>query len=560
MWLLVAVVLVTCHRLITLNKNQDNILSDSTKIADGRAGKPIMLDTTTAAWKALADGKPDIISAKTKLLYQATNYESRWLGDRAPTEFYFELVNALKHVNNIGLLSSQYDLHKIEDDLKTFYGGNSESLDQTSIELAISKKFFAFTTHLANGRIKRPGHEKKIWKLSPQHNDGYEDVQRLADLKDPSQFMSLVSAIKPQTEQYARLEKAYQYYLKLDSATKGKFEHIRITKKIRPGSNDDVVPLIRDRIKVYNPDEKVDSNDTDSTLYDDNLVKAIQVFQEHHGLRPDGIIGAKTIEYLNRSFKQRAAIIALNMERIRWMPEKFSNHYIVVNIPEYKLRVFEDGKKEMEMNVVVGNPETPTPVFSDMLEHIVFSPTWTVPKSIIKDEIIPRLQEDPTYYSDRNYIFYKEKSEIDPLDERWDTAEVDPGDYIIVQQPGSDNALGQVKFVMPNHLSIYLHDTPQKKLFKNYLRAYSHGCIRVEEPVKLALYLLRDHNQWNEKEIRKAMQLDRPTNVFLKDHYEVHLTYLTAWVDDDGNTHFREDIYGHDRHQLWQLYPGGMEI
>lgn len=558
MWVLAGAALFTCHRMITSKSTENNILSDSTKIANGKAGMAVTLDTTAAAWLALHDHATDLTISKVKALYQRTGNETVWLGDRAPTELYFELVSMLRDVYRLGLLGTDYDLRKVEDDIKSIYANEDGTEALTAAEIEISKTFFKFTTHLTHGRIKWPGHEKKIWKV-PKSGASDEDVERLADLENAEDFMDMISALKPKAEQYIRLEKAYQHYLHLDSINKGTFDKIKITKKIKPGVEDIAIPSIRTRIQQLGGNDKQTVAD-DSLVYDNALVTAVKTFQERHGLRPDGIIGAKTVEYLNRNFRQRAAILALNMERLRWMPDEFPDHYITVNIPEYKLRVFTNGKEEFDMKVVVGNPETPTPVFSDMLERVVFSPTWTIPKSIIEGEIIPRLQENPDYYAERNYIFYKKESEIDPLDERWDSAEVDPRDYVIVQQPGADNALGQIKFVMPNNLSIYLHDTPQKRLFKNYYRAYSHGCIRVEQPVKLAAYLLTDHADWNEKKIRQAMHGDRPTNVFLKDHYEVHLIYQTAWVDDDGNTHFRDDIYGHDRHQLWQLYPEGMGI
>ncbi len=290
----------------------------------------------------------------------------------------------------------------------------------------------------------------------------------------------------------------------------------------------------------------------DSLRYDEALVSAVKWFQLRHGLEPDGIIGAGTLKFINQSFKEKADIIALNLERMRWLPESFGDNYIRVNLPEYKMRVFEDQKFALEMKVIVGAVDTPTPVFGDTLQHIVFSPTWSVPTSIIKNEIIPRLQRDSSYYSSKNYVFYKGGVQIDPTLELWDQ-DINPYSLSVVQQPGPDNSLGLVKFGMRNKMSIYLHDTPSQRLFNKSYRALSHGCVRLDEPAELAAFLLKDQRGWSEEAVQKAMHRETSTTMFIKKSYRVQLDYFTAWVDENGQVNFREDIYGHDKYQLAQL-------
>jgi L,D-transpeptidase YcbB len=207
----------------------------------------------------------------------------------------------------------------------------------------------------------------------------------------------------------------------------------------------------------------------------------------------------------------------------------------------------------MEMKVIVGAGATATPIFNDTLRYIVFSPTWSVPNSIIRDEIILRLRKDSTYYASKSYTFFKHGVALDPASVSWSNPLIDSRNYFVVQQPGNANSLGQVKFILPNKMSIYLHDTPNRKLFNKTNRALSHGCVRLDDPDKLAEYLLKDKIEWRMEAIDKAMKSHQPRTVFLTIPYPIHIEYRTAWVDENGLVNFREDIYEHDKIQLAQL-------
>jgi murein L,D-transpeptidase YcbB/YkuD len=274
------------------------------------------------------------------------------------------------------------------------------------------------------------------------------------------------------------------------------------------------------------------NSDTTQTIYDENLEAAIKSFQARHGLEADGIIGKSVIDALNIPLSKRIEQIVVNMERLRWMPRSFSteSNYLLVNIPEFMLHVYENNKKQWDCNVVVGERENKTVIFTGTLKYIVFSPHWNVPESIVKEEILPEIEKDPTYL---------EKQELEITGER-------NGTPVIRQKPGSENSLGLVKFMFPNTHNIYLHDSPAKELFKENTRAFSHGCIRVSEPVELATYLLREDPSWDQSKIIEAMNTGEEKYVTLKNKVPVYITYFTAWVDDEGRLNFRKDIYDND--------------
>ena len=245
-------------------------------------------------------------------------------------------------------------------------------------------------------------------------------------------------------------------------------------------------------------------------------------------------------------------LIRMNMERWRWMPRELGDRYILVNVPAYQMQVMEGTKPALAMRVIVGDPKHPTPLFSDEMTTVVFSPNWNVPESIIRNEMLPRLARDPGYL-DRQDI-----QVVGTSGEAVDAQAVDWGDEGAVsglhfrQEPGPKNALGLVKFVFPNQFDVYLHDTPTDSLFNKQRRALSHGCIRLENPVGLAQYVMRDKPEWTAERINRAMNAGHEQGVPLKDHLRVHIGYFTAWVNGDGSVTYTDDPYGLDAKQKVQ--------
>jgi murein L,D-transpeptidase YcbB/YkuD len=288
-----------------------------------------------------------------------------------------------------------------------------------------------------------------------------------------------------------------------------------------------------------------------ATTYDAALVTAVKNFQRDLGLPPTGLVSDETLRQLNVPIQERINQVILNMERWRWLPKKFEPDYLIVNIPEYRLRVYEQGKEALTMRVIVGKALTATPVFSDKMEYVVLSPYWNVPYSIIDKELRSKLVANPSYLDrlDMEVVkgYGRKATVVDPSTIDWANVTQTNFKYTVRRRPGPKNDLGEVKFIFPNSNDIYLHDTPHDELFSQTKRSFSHGCVRVEEPVKLATYLLRNNPNWDQSVIEDTIAQRREKYVPLKEKLPVYLVYLTAWADADGHAHFRDDIYGHDK-------------
>jgi L,D-transpeptidase YcbB len=523
-------------------------------VGSNRYPKELYIDTTEASVASRLD-KIDLdapyynkrIRFKTTQFYKQTQNKTKWLEWKQPKSSYKTFVNAIADAQQYGLNPEHYHVQEIQREIETLYDNKKRTPEEVAeLDIKITAAFFLFTTHLIEGRIRNIGYGDFIWKRNvPKEND-----IKLLKENSSGQLSEIIEALHPPHEQYEKLRKALLLYRKLEQEENTNITVSNGIKRLKPGTRNPMVPKIRKKLCLT--DIKPYST-SDSLLYDDKMVEAVKLFQSRHGLITDGIISEATMKRLNQSFKHKADLIELNLERIRWLPHEYGEDYITINVPEYMLRVIENGKKMLEMRVVLGSEFNATPIFNDTLEYIVFSPTWNVPKSILKEEMIPDLQSNPLAYDPERFVFYKNGEEIHPEDIDWQDEDINPEEYQIVERPGEKNSLGQVKFVMPNNFNIYMHDTPAEQLFKKNKRAYSHGCIRLEKPIELAKYLLRDNSKWNEEKILEAMESNEPITVPLKKKYHVEIEYRTVWVDDNGLINFREDVYGHDKRQLSSL-------
>jgi len=307
-------------------------------------------------------------------------------------------------------------------------------------------------------------------------------------------------------------------------------------------------PLIKTEKKIYTLNDTANSlkaikkrlyfsgdliKEDTTTLFNKEMEAAIKNFKKRYGFKEDGIITTALINEMNRPVQERLQQILINMERMRWMPAQPTTDYLLVNIPEFRLHVFEKGKHAFAMNVVTGSVVNNTVIFSGTLKYIVFSPYWNVPSGILKKEVLPAITRN------RNYLAAHHME--------WSNGSVR-------QKPGPANSLGLVKFLFPNSYNIYLHDTPAKTLFSEEKRAFSHGCIRIAEPKKLAQYLLRNDAAWDSVKITNAMNAGKEQYVNVKETIPVFIGYFTAWVDGDGKLNFRDDIYGHDKKMKARLF------
>jgi murein L,D-transpeptidase YcbB/YkuD len=311
----------------------------------------------------------------------------------------------------------------------------------------------------------------------------------------------------------------------------------RGVRRVAPGDSSPLVPPVRARLAQLG-DHAAPAGP--SPWHDSVLVDAVRRFQRRHGLIEDGVIGTGVLRQLNVPPAARLRTLLVNMERLRWVPAQPPATAIVVNIPEFRLRVLEAGAEVLAMPIVVGATATRSVVFADSVTSVTFSPTWTVPASIVRKEILPVLRRDPGYLA-RNRMDII--GGTDALPE-------------IRQRPGPHNALGLVKFSFPNRFGIFMHDTPSRGLFAREQRAFSHGCIRLAEPQALAAYLLRSDTTWTAARMRAAMARPVEQVVPLRTPVPVFLVYFTAWVDGDGRLNFRDDVYGHDARLAAELFAG----
>ena len=320
--------------------------------------------------------------------------------------------------------------------------------------------------------------------------------------------------------QYEKLRKELLRYYEIEK--KGGWERIKDKKKLyRKG--DDAITIAEVRKRLFITQEFL--GDTNQTVFDTTLEKSIIAFQETNGLIADGFIKSSLIQELNIPVRERIEQLIVNMERCRWLPNQTDEKYIVVNIPDFTLFAYKQNSTAFSCKVVVGKETNKTAIFRGDMKYVVFNPYWNVPESIIKKEILPEIKKNSNYL---------EEHEME-----WNGGK-------IRQKPGAQNALGKVKFLFPNVFNIYLHDTPGKTLFSKEKRTFSHGCIRVSEPRKLAIFLLEDEPGWNEEVIDQNMEYGNERYIALKKSIPVYIVYFTAFVDDTGRLNFRKDIYSRD--------------
>jgi murein L,D-transpeptidase YcbB/YkuD len=344
-----------------------------------------------------------------------------------------------------------------------------------------------------------------------------EVVAKLQDARDAA---TALAAWQPQHEGYKAL-RAKLAEMRENTATVRQPDPIPDGPVLRTGMSDPRVPTLRKRLGLL---------DTESTRFDEQVSEALADFQRTKGLRASGRLDRATLDAIDggrASAPFGVADIVANMERWRWLPPQLGPRHIIVNLPEFTLRLVEDDKVVHRTRVIVGKPETQTPVFSHAMEHVIVNPYWHIPPSILRKEILPKLAQDPDYAARLGYEVIRRGNSIS-----------------VRQPPGERNALGFIKFMFPNQHSVYLHDTPSRGLFANARRAYSHGCVRVDQPFRLAEFVLGDQG-FTEERMRKMIGTGERM-IKLRTPLPVHLTYFTAYVDETGRLQRVEDIYGHD--------------
>ena len=462
--------------------------------------------------------------------YKERNYEYAWFDTSGLAEQSHNFINLLN--NSIEQLrdSSLYN-----DALFKYYRlsaqdslSHEKRKDVLATELLFTGQFFTYAAKVYKGSDIDASELGWFIPRKKVNLTALLDSTIKTKAKENGQYVPLNS-------QYKQLQGFLVKYYEMDKSYP-KDTIVYPAKPFKKGDSTASITIIKEKLFVLG-----DLNNADSSQkFDTSLVRAAKKFQRRMGLSADGAIGVQMIKELNISIQQRIQQLLVNMERARWMPAETDTNYIMVNIPEYKMHVYDSGKQIFDMNVIVGKATNSTVIFNGNLRYIVFSPYWNVPPSIVQKEIVPAMQKDKNYIQKNNMEITGKSN----------------GLPVVRQKPGNNNSLGLVKFLFPNNYDIYFHDTPNRDLFTASNRSFSHGCIRLGEPKKFAQYLLRADTAtiWKSNTIDSCMHLPKEKWVTLKQTVPVFIVYFTAWVDKTGTLNFRKDIYGHDTKMSEKLF------
>lgn len=542
-----------------------------------------------------------INSKSLKNYYTKNNFSSYWIDENGLKPFTNDFLNIVKNDPVYkNKTDSMFKLNLLENMILALDKNSSDfNLNLLKIELFLTEIYDRYSYFLLNSSInwkffqEKLKEKKALYDINAQWEKSISKLDR-AELLNNASFNNSIDILKePLDSNYKNYEKMSYFLEELEELEKnGDYIKLPKFKTLRLGDNSENVKFLRQRLaQSENISETCDSdivvinsqkditNSIDNLLdenqiesnnlktfsceekFSDELNDAVKNFQRKHGLLADGIVGPATQRFLNLSAKDKIKQIRLNIERMRALKRDFGDEYILINIPEFNLEMYENSRKKLEMSVIVGEAKHPTPIFSDSMSYVVLNPYWNIPKSIVKKELIPKLLKDPNYLESQGIDIYtgwnKDDVKLDSQD-IIDSLILAEGagleNFKVAQTPGSKNPLGKMKFMFPNKHAVYLHDTPNKYLFKNARRAYSHGCVRLSEPNKLLEVLGNENKILENKKVVEILNEDKEKALNLNKKIPIHFIYLTSWVNDEGILQFREDIYGYDNLQKELMY------
>lgn len=485
--------------------------------------------------KAAPNVEPGVWS-DVRAFYTRREHAPAWVDNRRPTDRAADAIAVLNTARQHGFDPQEYgaaELLAMSQEVETIDKESPERLKKVAeFDARLTAGLLAFGRDVAIGRTT-----SSKWKALRAAPDYVAALTKAAD----GDVKAWVEVMRPPHPEYVALQKS----LDALNGQKEKGGWVSVPAITKPGSSGSAVVALRQRLAAsghFKGDPAASNN------YDADVEAAVKSFQELHSIKATGIVDKDTLAIMNIPLDTRIRQVALNLQRWRWMPDELGDRHFVVNVPHFHLIAREHGKPVMDIRVVVGKVGNNTPLFSDEMESVVFSPYWNIPDSIAQGETLPAIARDPNYLARQNIEIMRVSGgeRVTASDVDWDNPDALKG-YAFRQRPGSGNALGYVKFLFPNQHNVYLHDTPADNLFGKPTRAFSHGCIRVEEPEQLAKYVLRDYPEWDEASIFSAMRAGTEKHVKLKEKVPVHIVYFTAWVDENGGLHFQPDIYGYDQ-------------
>ena len=482
-----------------------------------------------------------------KKFYEPANYAFAWIPSGKATPQALELIGILQHADEKGLSAADYDGPRWAERLKRLT--SASEADRARFDAALTVCTMRYISDLRIGKVN-PKHFSFGLDIETKKYDLPAFLrQRLVNAAD---VKSALNGVEPPYPGYKRAQAALLKYLELARQDDG--EQLPVpAKTVAPGGAYPGVPRLTRLLRLLGdlpPDAPATAN---PDMYTGALVDAVKSYQLRHGLQADGRLGAQTVKSLNVPLGFRMRQLKLTLERWRWLPQEFPAPPVFVNIPEFRLRAYNQeagGPAALEMNVIVGKAyRHETPVFAETMEYVVLRPYWNVPPSIQRSEIVPAIRKDREYIAKKGFEVTTQAGELVTAGRISDEvlARLQAGKLAVRQKPGPSNSLGLVKLIFPNSNNVYLHSTPAASLFAQSRRDFSHGCIRVEKPVELTAWALRNNSGWDLERVRQEMNSGKDNQqVNLAKPIPVLILYGTAVVDDTGKAHFFDDIYGLD--------------
>ena len=490
--------------------------------------------------------------------YEDRDYEEVWSNNGKINDLAEEFLEEIEAVKYDGLNPQDYNLAQINEFFEEIQNKRrilkpKSTPELVDLDLLMTDAFFKLSHDLEVGKISSQSQDS-YWKLEAKEaKANYNEL--LQEIADGEDIQDGLASLYPKMDMYTKgrevLKDLYEKHEE-DTLT---WQQVSFDQSLKVGDVHQSIPGLRERLQFWGFLDEYETED--EQLFDSTMWEGLKRYQMENGMNPDGAIGDLTTEFLNNSTEKLIEIASVNMERMRWMPEiEWDKELVLVNIANYQLDYLTEGDTALTAKVIVGKEYNESPVFTAPMSYIVFSPYWNIPPSITNGEIIPSVQKNGNYLSEKNMEVVSNSGEVvNPKSVSWSGKDANNFPYRIRQKPGGSNSLGLVKFMFPNDYNIYIHDTPARSLFARETRALSHGCIRIQNPDKFAKILLKD-DQWTDEKIHAAMNQDNEEVVQLDRKVPVLLLYLTFWADENGEGHFRPDIYNRDAALIKELKAG----
>jgi len=484
---------------------------------------------------------------RLRRFYTPRAFAPAWIddgaGDAAVKASARAVLEGLRGADADGLSVADYHADAIAQRLN----GVGEK-ERAELELLLSDAVMRYAAHVRAGRLAPKTISGDFAEVTPPAVDVPALAAAVSTAEDAG---AALAALAPARADYVALKDALKRLRALEAAGGWPLVPAPRAAKLEPGMRDPAVKALRKRLAVTGEfDSKPDAKAAASEVYDPALRKAVERFQARHGLFVDGVVGATTVAALNVPVGERVGQLVANLERLRWLPDSFGARHVLVNVPDFTLKAVDGGTVVHDMRVIVGTKVRRTPILSSQITSVVLNPTWTVPVKLAKEDYLAKFIRDPGYPKSHGFTVYSGwSSDARPLDAGridWKSLGAGIARLRLRQDPGPQNALGQVKFNIPNGFDVYLHDTPSREKFDKTVRTFSSGCVRVGRPLDLADFVLSGTPDWPAERRQAQLEKGETKTVVLKAPVSVHILYQTAWVDAAGTLQFREDIYGRD--------------